>query len=88
MPRVTLGIETSGRSGRIALRIAGEDADERELSQAGRRHAQTLLSEIRDLLRDHRLKPAEIDLAAASHGGHLGGGRAHLPDLVVMKIRL
>lgn len=68
MPRVTLGIETSGRSGRIALRIAGEDVDERELSQAGRRHAQTLLSEIRDLLRDHRLKPAEIDLAAASHG--------------------
>lgn len=68
MPRVTLGIETSGRTGRIALRIDSEDADERELSQAGRRHAQTLLSEIRDLLHDHRLKPVEIDLAAASHG--------------------
>lgn len=68
MPSVTLGIETSGRTGRIALRIDGENVDERELSQAGRRHAQTLLSEIRDLLQDHRLKPTEINLAAASHG--------------------
>lgn len=68
MPSVTLGIETSGRTGRIALRIGGEDVDERELSQAGRRHAQTLLSEIRDLLHDHKLKPSEIDFAAASHG--------------------
>ena len=68
MPSVTLGIETSDRTGRIALRIDGENAEERELSQAGRRHAQTLLSEIRDLLHDHSLKPTEVNLAATSHG--------------------
>lgn len=68
MPSVTLGIETSGRSGRIALRIDGQNVDERELSQAGRRHAQTLIREVRDLLDDHDLKPTEIDVAAASHG--------------------
>lgn len=68
MPAVTLGIETSGRSGHIALRIDGKHLDERELSQAGRRHAQTLIREIRDLLYDHHRKPAEVNLVACSHG--------------------
>lgn len=68
MRAVTLGIETSGRSGRIALRADGEDLDERELSQAGRRHAQTLVLEIRDLLADCRFSPENISLAAVSEG--------------------
>ena len=68
MPKVTLAIETSGRSGRIALRIDGHNLDERELSQAGRRHAQTLVLEIRDLLADHGVAPADIDLVAGSEG--------------------
>lgn len=68
MPKVTLGIETSGRSGRIALRIDGLDLAERELSQAGRRHAQTLVLEIRDLLTNHSVVPADIDLVAVSEG--------------------
>lgn len=68
MPKVTLGIETSGRSGRIALRIDGQDIDERELSQAGRRHAQTLVLEIRNLLTNHSAVPADIDLVAVSEG--------------------
>jgi tRNA threonylcarbamoyladenosine biosynthesis protein TsaB len=68
VPVVTLGIETSGRSGRIALCVDGENLDERELSQAGRRHAQTLVLEIRDLLTDHSLAPADLDLVAVSEG--------------------
>ena len=65
---VTLGIETSGRSGRIALRVDGKTLGERELSQAGRRHAQTLVLEIRDLLTDHSVTPANLDLVAVSEG--------------------
>jgi len=65
---VTLGIETSGRSGRIAIRIDSSNREERELSQAGRRHAQTLVLEIQKLLLECGLAPGDIDLVAVSEG--------------------
>jgi len=65
---VTLGIETSGRSGRIALRVDGTNLEERELSQSGRRHAQTLVLEIRELVTIRGLSPRDIELVAVSEG--------------------
>ena len=46
-PIITLGIETSGRAGAIALCRDGECLEERSLQQTGRRHAQTLVSEVK-----------------------------------------
>ncbi len=65
---VTLGIETSGLIGLIALRRAGQLVAEVELDHARRRHAQSLISEIQQLLRAHDLKPRDIELLAVSRG--------------------
>jgi tRNA threonylcarbamoyladenosine biosynthesis protein TsaB len=62
-----LGLETSGLTGTIAVSCEGT-IDQRELATEGRRHAQTLVAEIHDLLRAHGLKPAEIDAIAVSIG--------------------
>ena len=65
---ITLGIETSGRAGSVALLRAGEVLGRSDLSQAGRRHAQSLLTELQDLLRRSDLSPREIDTVAVSIG--------------------
>jgi tRNA threonylcarbamoyladenosine biosynthesis protein TsaB len=62
-----LGIETSGLAGSIAVSCGGV-LDQRELATEGRRHAQTLVAEIHDLLRAHGLKPAAIDAVAVGIG--------------------
>lgn len=62
-----LGIETSGLAGSIALAV-GNHITQRELATAGRRHAQTLVAELRDLLRDAGLTPQNIDAVAVSIG--------------------
>jgi tRNA threonylcarbamoyladenosine biosynthesis protein TsaB len=62
-----LGLETSGLTGSIALDRDGV-ITQRELATAGRRHAQTLVAEMRDLLSEHGLRPAEVDAVAVGIG--------------------
>lgn len=68
MPPVILAVDTSGMCGTVALRRDSELLEERELEQSRRRHAQTLISEIQELLAAHQLKPADIGIVAVSHG--------------------
>ena len=65
---LTLGIETSGLVGLIALRREGRLLAEVELDHARRRHAQTLISEIQQLLRSQSVKPSDVELLAVSRG--------------------
>ena len=55
MSPVILAGDTSGMCGTIALQRDGELLEERELEQSRRRHAQTLISEVQELLQDHEL---------------------------------
>ena len=66
MTGVTLGIETSGLEGSIALRWDGTCVDQCILER--RRHAQSLISQVQFLLRKHQLAPRDVDLVAVSHG--------------------
>ncbi len=68
MTSVTLGIETSGLAGLVALRRDGVLLEERELEHTRRRHAQTLILELQTLLRNHKLSPTDVGIAAVSHG--------------------
>ena len=68
MTSVTLGIETSGLAGLVALRRDGLLLEERELEHTRRRHAQTLILELQTLLRTHRLSPNDVDIVGVSHG--------------------
>ena len=64
----TLGIETSGRSGSVALLRDAEFVAERSLDRTGRRHAQTLLAEIDGMLREYELSAKDIHTIAVSVG--------------------
>ncbi len=68
MPLAVLGIETSGLTGGIALRVDGEPVEERELERAGRRHAQTLILQVHELLTAHGLRPGDMDVCGVSQG--------------------
>jgi tRNA threonylcarbamoyladenosine biosynthesis protein TsaB len=63
-----LGIETSGQTGSVALFCDDELFAERQLATAGRRHAQTLLSEIQELLQAAAVPPAAVNAVAVSLG--------------------
>ena len=65
---ILIGIETSGLSGSVALNQDGQCLASRSLDQAGRRHAQALVLELRQLLVDHRLTPKDVDAVAVSRG--------------------
>lgn len=65
---LTLGIETSGLSGSVALSRAGQVLESRSLVQAGRRHAQSLVLEMKRLLADCAVSTKEIDAVAVSRG--------------------
>ncbi|REJ89666.1 MAG: tRNA (adenosine(37)-N6)-threonylcarbamoyltransferase complex dimerization subunit type 1 TsaB [Planctomycetota bacterium] len=65
---LTLGIETSDRTGSVALLRDGALLGQTLLSQTGRRHARTLVVELRDLLRGQDLSPAEVETVAVSVG--------------------
>ena len=65
---VLLGIETSGMEGAIAIIRDSACLGEVSLNQAGRRHAQSLVLEIRDLIRAHGMTPRNIDAVAISRG--------------------
>lgn len=63
-----LAVETSGRSGSIALVTADGQTQQRELSSEGRRHAQTLVSDADELVSEHGLSPRDIQCVAVSMG--------------------
>jgi len=63
-----LGIETSGRAGTIALGYRGEILGTKDLSASGRRHARTLVPEIKELLSDHEIRPMDVGAVAVSIG--------------------
>lgn len=65
---LTLGIETSGFTGAIALRRNGELLEAVSIEQVGRRHAQTLVSEVDVLLRRHALSAKQLEVVAVSIG--------------------
>lgn len=65
---ITLGIETSGRQGSVALRRDGALLEERDLSREGQRHARTLVPELRRLLIDQSLAPQDVGTLAVSIG--------------------
>lgn len=64
-----IGIETSGRQASVAIAIGGE-VFERTLGETGRRHAKTLVSELRDLLSERGVRPHD----AAAVGVTVGPG--------------
>jgi tRNA threonylcarbamoyladenosine biosynthesis protein TsaB len=68
MSDLTLGIETSGRSGEVVLFRGSEFVAERTLQQTGRRHAQTLIAEVDELLRERGAAPRDCGLVAVSIG--------------------
>lgn len=65
---LTLAVETSGRSGAVALMRDEAPLAERQLQQAGRRHAQTLVAEVDELLRAHGLASRDVQLVGVSIG--------------------
>lgn len=66
--RLTLGIDTSGQAGSIGLLRGDAVLEERSLSATGRRHARTLVAEVRSMLRDHEAGPRDCELVAVSVG--------------------
>lgn len=68
MSPVILAVDTSGMCGTIAIRRDGELLEERELEQSRRRHAQTLISEVKELLDAHELAAVDVGIVAVSHG--------------------
>jgi tRNA threonylcarbamoyladenosine biosynthesis protein TsaB len=65
---LTLGIETSGLVGSIALCRGAECLAEALLEQAQRRHAQTLVSQIGTLLAGAELRVRDLEAVAVSIG--------------------
>jgi tRNA threonylcarbamoyladenosine biosynthesis protein TsaB len=63
-----LAVETSGFEGSIALVDDGQLVEERLLQTEGRRHAQTLVVEVNELLQQHGLASSRIDAVAVSVG--------------------
>lgn len=63
-----LGIETSGLAGSVALSRGDVVLGQRSLEQAGRRHAQTLVSQIAELLTSHKLSPPDLSAIAVTQG--------------------
>lgn len=62
-----LAVETSGTQGSVAISDGKQLLTERPLS-GGSRHAQTLVSEVDGLLREHHLSPSDIRAVAVSIG--------------------
>lgn len=63
-----LGLETSGLAGSVALSQGERVLGQRSLDQAGRRHAQTLVSECAQLLKEQGFSPADLSAVAATQG--------------------
>ncbi|WP_145369450.1 tRNA (adenosine(37)-N6)-threonylcarbamoyltransferase complex dimerization subunit type 1 TsaB [Maioricimonas rarisocia] len=65
---LTLGIDTSGLGGSIAVTRDGNCLAERALSRSGRRHARTLVAELKSLFDDVNLPPHTCETVAVSIG--------------------
>lgn len=65
---ITLGIETSGSVGSLALRREGRCVEEMFLPELSRRHARMLVPELMGFLRRHGVRPRELGLVAVSVG--------------------
>src|SRR5687768_2419931 len=65
---LVLSIETSGTGGSIALVDDRACLAERSLSQAGRRHARTLVFELKQLLAEREVAPGDLGAVAVSIG--------------------
>ena len=65
---LTLGIETSGHAGSVALIRDGDVLVETSLELTGRRHARTLVTELQSLWARVGLRPAECEVVAVSIG--------------------
>ncbi len=65
---LAIGLETSGFVGSVALLRDGQLLEERSLGEAGRRHAQSLLLELKELLQSHDVTPREVQAIAVSKG--------------------
>lgn len=63
-----LAVETSGRTGSIALLRESDGIVERLLTAEGRRHAQTLVADAESLLAGHGLSPRDVTCVAVSIG--------------------
>ena len=68
MTQWLLALETSGRTGSLALLADGELVEERRLDETGRRHAQTLVAELDALVRRQSLTPKALAAVAVSRG--------------------
>lgn len=65
---VVLGVETSGQQGTLSLLRDKDVLKSCTLAQPGRRHAQTLVSEVHRLLDESGLAPSQVELVAVSIG--------------------
>ena len=65
---LVIGIETSGVNGSVALNRDGVCLQSASLQKAGQRHAQSLVSEIRELLRGQGATPRDVSAVAVSRG--------------------
>ena len=68
MNLLTLGVETSGMTGAVALRRDGLLVESVSLETSGRRHAQTLIAEVDALLRRAGQCAQDLNLIAVSIG--------------------
>lgn len=64
----TLGIETSGLAGALALLRDDAVVAERVMSESGRRHAQALVAELHQLLAEAGCRATDLELIAVSRG--------------------
>tara|TARA_R110002095_G_scaffold207151_1_gene191870 strand:+ start:55766 stop:56494 length:729 start_codon:yes stop_codon:yes gene_type:complete len=67
-PQFYLGIETSGHSGSIAFYGPQQQIVQVNLQQQGRKHAQTLVAEVKKLLDQLNLSPGQISGIGVSRG--------------------
>lgn len=65
---IVLGVDTSGMAGSIALMRDGHLLAERQLAQAGRRHARTLVAELANLFAECGVRTDQCEAIAVSVG--------------------
>lgn len=65
---LTLGIETSGREGSVAVLDTGGRQGVRDLSRYGKPHASALLTAVRELLTEMSVSPSAVRVVAVSLG--------------------
>ncbi len=67
-PQYTVGLETSGPIGSVAVLKGDELIGERTIGDSGRRHARTLISELDELLKSLGIVPRAVERVAVSIG--------------------